>query len=265
MKTIKKALDILEVFLNLKNEASISELVEITGLHPATVHGILKELAERGYIHQRNRRGKYTLGLSFLSFSTAINKITAIEDFFHPYLVKLSEEVNETINLSIRNGNNVFSVSIVQPTQKIRVVIDEKAGIPMYCTGGGKIYLGEMNDEEFNNYCKNEKLVPYTPNTITDPIKLKKIVLKYKHEGIAFDMGEYALDVRNVSAPVRDYNGKLVATIGILGPSMRLTRGRLKELTPIIKSYAMEISQAIGYGKGKIGVIQARSLKSDEK
>jgi DNA-binding IclR family transcriptional regulator len=251
LKTIKKALDVLEVFLNKKNEASISELSEITGHHPATIHGILQEFAERGYIRQRDKRGKYSLGLGFLNFSTAINRIASIEDIFHPFLIELSHEVNETVNICVKNGNSVFSVSIVQPTQKIRVVIDEKVGIPMYSIGAGKIFLAEMTDEEFENYCRSEKMVPFTPKTITDPRKIKKQIQKFRKEGVAFDFEEYNIDLRNVSAPVWDYNGKLVAAIGVLGPAGRLTRKRMKEIVPIIKKCALDISGAMGYGKSK--------------
>ena len=45
MKTIQKALDILEIFLEKKRDIGISELVKITGLNISTVHSILKELS----------------------------------------------------------------------------------------------------------------------------------------------------------------------------------------------------------------------------
>ena len=59
MKTVKKTLDILEVFLDRGNEVSISDLVEITGHNASTVHGILRELMQNDYIRQEQKRGKY--------------------------------------------------------------------------------------------------------------------------------------------------------------------------------------------------------------
>ena len=79
MKTVEKTLDILEVFLNSGKEVGISDLAEITGQNVSTIHSILRELVEKGYIRQRKSRGKYSLGLKFLSFTDTVNKMMAIE------------------------------------------------------------------------------------------------------------------------------------------------------------------------------------------
>lgn len=55
MRTVKKTLDILEVFLKKREEIGISELVSETGQNISTVHSILSELIKSGYILQKKK------------------------------------------------------------------------------------------------------------------------------------------------------------------------------------------------------------------
>jgi IclR family transcriptional regulator, KDG regulon repressor len=247
MKTVKKALDILEVFLNGGKEVSISELAEITGQNVSTIHGILQELLRAGYITQKIKRGKYSLGLKFLSFSGTINKIMSIEDIINPFAVELNKKINETVHIAIMSGHSGVNISFINSSHKLRVVTTEKMGTPLYCTGTGKIFLAGMSDSELNKYLKTEKLIAYTPKTTIDRDKLKKQIQAIRLEGSAVDDEEFEIGVRNVAAPVRDFSGKVVASIGVLAPSLRLTKARIKEVTPVLKECAENVSKALGY------------------
>ncbi|OGO22540.1 MAG: hypothetical protein A2144_02280 [Chloroflexi bacterium RBG_16_50_9] len=247
MKTVKKVLDILEVFLDNREEHGISELVEITGQNISTVHSILQELARRGYIRQKQKRGKYSLGLKFLSFSNTLNKIMTIEDIVHPFIVELSKEVNETVNLAVLDGNHATNIAIIHSIHKLRVVMDQSVGLPLYCTGVGKVFLAGMTDEDLDQYLKNEKLIANTLKTITAGVKLKNQIRKIRRIGIAYDNEEHEIGIRNVAVPVRDGNGKITLAVGVQGPSVRLSLKRAKQIAPIIKKYATAISELLGY------------------
>ena len=253
MKTVKKTLDILEVFLNGGKEISVNELADITGQNVSTVHSILLELSKMGYIRQRQKRGKYSLGLKFLSFGRAINSILGIEEIFHPFMVDLSNKVNETVNLAVRDGNYTYSIAVIESTQRLRVVTNRQYGgrIPLYCTGIGKVFLADMPDEELRTYLEHEPLNPITANTITDPKKLLEQIQKVRRDGLAFDIEECEFGVRNVAGPAKDYTGKVVAAIGVLGPSVRLTLKRIKEISPIVKKCAVDISHELQWSGDK--------------
>jgi DNA-binding IclR family transcriptional regulator len=42
-------------------------------------------------------------------------------------------------------------------------------------------------------------------------------------------------------------DGTVVAAIGVIGPSVRMTRQRMIEIGRIVKKYAQDISEAMGY------------------
>jgi len=245
MKSIKKALEILEVFLNGEKEIGISELAEITGQNISTVHDILIDLTQKGYIKQKEARGKYSLGLKFLSFSNAVNKIVALVDIIKPLLAELSKTVNETSNISINCGTFCISIAAASTTYTLRVVPDENLSIPLYCTGVGKVFLAARTNEEIDNFINSQQLIAFTPNTITDPAKLKRQLRKIRREGIGSDNEEFEKGVRNIAAPIIDGNGEVIATVGVVGPAVRLTPSRMKEIAPVLKQYAEALSDVV--------------------
>jgi len=252
MKVVKKTLDILEVFLtNNGKEVGLAELTETTGQNISTVHGILNELMQRGYIRQRYKRGKYSLGLKFLSFGDAINKMMVIEEMVHPFLVDLSKEINETVVLSIRNDNHgiaigeAYSETLRGVLTKMR--IGEKLIFPLYCTGVGKVLLAGMNDDELNTFFRVEKLTPFTNNTVTDVIKLHEQVQSIRKDNLGFDFEEYMMELSNIGVPLKGYAGRTIAALGVTVLAASLDEQRINEIVFNTKKYAAEISRSLGF------------------
>ena len=68
-----------------------------------------------------------------------------------------------------------------------------------------------------------------------------------RQEGVAFDYEERTLNVHSVAAAIKGADGHVLGAIAVVGPKIRLTRARMKELAPIVKKYALNISREMGY------------------
>jgi IclR family KDG regulon transcriptional repressor len=119
--------------------------------------------------------------------------------------------------------------------------------MPLYSTCLGKIILSEMSDEELKKYFNHKELLPSTPNTITNINELKRQLKKIRREGVAFDNEESALGVRGVGSGIRNEEGTLVGAAGIVAPSIRLSRSKMRGLVSDIKNCNMEISKELGF------------------
>ena len=107
-----------------------------------------------------------------------------------------------------------------------------------------------MTDEELDNYIPGKELKRYTANTITDKELLKKNLAVIAEQGYAVDNEELDNGVRCVSAPIRDYTRRIIGAVSISGPSMRFSDERIeKELIPLVRKAAEEISAKLGYHK----------------
>jgi IclR family KDG regulon transcriptional repressor len=247
MKTMNKALDILEIFLDKEQNVGIAELSRMTGFHPSTVNRICSNFVKRGYLTQSGNRGKYSLGTKFFEFTSAIKQRSSLRNLAMSFLVKLKQAVDETVTLSCLEGTRCVHMAVVPSDHLININTKEGEIFPLHNTGLGKAILANFTSEQLTRYARKVKFTQSTPNTITNIEDLENNLSLIREQGVAFDDEELALGVRNVSAAIKDKKGITVGAIGVVGPSIRLTRERMEEIAPLVKKSAAEISKNLGY------------------
>jgi DNA-binding IclR family transcriptional regulator len=252
LDSINKAFEILELFLKNDDELSINNISKLTGINSGTVHRITSILVKRGYVFQPKRRGKYSLSTAKLVyFAKVVQHRLKIKSIAYPFLRELAQTVDEAVTISNLLSNVAYNITVVH-ADHIFSLKPDSATISLYSTGLGKIFLAYMSEKELQGYIKNVTLKPRTPNTVTKAEDLKRQLEQIRRDGIAFEDEEHDLGIRTVSAPIRDWEENVVAAISVIGPSVRMTRQRMLEIAPIIKSYALKISHAMGYSKNSL-------------
>jgi len=249
MTVLNKAFTLLDVFLRNGGELSLDELTRLSGLNKTTLSRIIRQLARYGFLMQREYRGKYSLGYKFFDFTGFIKNQMKTRDIAVPYLVKLSQFVNESIILAIWTGGRAAITETFHTNHTLKVVPDEGSQLSLNTTSLGKVILANLNSNEFDELYKDQILEYFTPNSITDFQDLKKHLIIVKHEGVAFDDEENTPGVRSIAAPLKNFEGNVVGSIGVIGPSVRLTRVKMRELVKPVRDCAEEISQALGSPK----------------
>ena len=95
-----------------------------------------------------------------------------------------------------------------------------------------------------------DKFPAHTATTITTRKALREELEKVAKQGYAVDNEELDLGVHCVAAPIRDYTRRIVGSISISGPNMRLGKERIvKEMVPLVLSASEELSSRLGYNK----------------
>jgi IclR family transcriptional regulator, KDG regulon repressor len=252
MEIIKKAFNILELFLDHGQELSLEDISRLSGLKKPTARRLALTLVECGYLRQPVRRGKYSLGMRFLDFSGNIKMNNNTVRVASPHLIKLREKLNESVTMAIWDGTNTSLCQSFLADHPLKVVPDEGTRLVLHATSVGKAIIAELPDEELPRYLGG-RLARFTPNTITNLNDLKKHLIIVREEGVAFDDEEYNVGIRGVGVAVKNGEGNIVASISILGPSVRLTRARLRECAPVVQSCALDISRELGYNGAPFG------------
>ena len=107
-----------------------------------------------------------------------------------------------------------------------------------------------MSEEEIHEIVPNEDLKAYTDTTIKSRTALKKELEEIAQQGFSIDNEELDIGVRCVAAPIRDYTRRIVGSISVSGPTMRLTEERIQtELIPLVRASADELSTRLGFHK----------------
>jgi IclR family transcriptional regulator, KDG regulon repressor len=247
MKTVNKVLDLLEAFLNSDGELGITELARLTGFNASTTNRLAMTLAKRGYLKQSGRRGKYSLGMKFFAYIGPIKHRIKFRHVALPFMLKLCREADDSIDLVSNEGNYCISIEVVPTTNMLKAVPAEGTRYELYDSSGGKAVLAGFTENQLEEYRKNIVFKPHTANTITGMAELEAQVRDIRREGVAFDCEERTLNVHSVAAAIKGADGHTLGAIAIVGPKSRLTRSRMKELAPVVKEYADNISREMGF------------------
>jgi DNA-binding IclR family transcriptional regulator len=250
IQAVSHALDLLEQFHDDVDELGVTELSKRLKLHKNNVFRLLATLESRGYIEQNKATENYRLGLKALELGQTFIKQMGLLRQAKPILEKMVSDCNETCYVAIFKEAHVVYLDMVETDMTVRVVSRVGSRLPSYCTAAGKVHLAFMSDDEINEILPDEKLRTFTDTTVATRKALKEELKKVAEQGYAIDKEELDLGVHCVAAPIRDYTRRIVGSISISGPTMRLEEDRIvKELVPLVVQASEELSTRLGYHK----------------
>jgi len=237
-----KLLDVLSYY---HDPVSLKQLSLETGLHPSTAHRILAAMAASGFV-ERAEPGTYRLGIRLLELGNVVKSRINIRDSAMPQMEALHGKIGESINLGVRQGDEIVYVERTSSGRSsVRVVHLVGARAPLHVTAAGKLYLAEDKKDDLRDYARRTGLPGLTQNSITSLPALEKEIERVRRHGVAYDNEEIEQGLRCVAAPVRDDTGDLVAGLSVSAPADRYNA----DWIPLLRATADTISAAIGYVK----------------
>ncbi len=242
IQVIERLASLLDAIAAQNEDASLKVLSAETGLHPSTAFRILSSLAEQGFV-ERTSRGNYQLGIKLLQLGNRVGARTDFRKIALPLMEKLRDRLDETVNLTVRESDEVVYVERSLAKRMIRVeqVIGSRA--PLHVTAVGKLMLGEMGADACRSYAKRSKLSRYTANTHKTVSSLLKDCLASAKLGYAYDNQEAELGVGCIGSLIRDASGQVIAGLSVSAPIER----RRDEWTEQVMKTSEEISKQLGY------------------
>ncbi|MCC7277984.1 MAG: helix-turn-helix domain-containing protein, partial [Chromatiaceae bacterium] len=146
--------------------ASLKVLSAETGLHPSTAFRILAAATENGLI-ERNESGHYGFGGQLAGWAACRQGGEDLRALARPVMAWLRDQVEETVNLTEREGDEVVYIERATPQRMMRVeqVIGSRA--PLHVTAVGKLMLGSAGQAAVQDYAARTGLTAYTEHTLT--------------------------------------------------------------------------------------------------
>lgn len=234
---------LLDVLARKSDPVSLKELSKSSGLHPSTAHRILNDLVLARVV-DRTEPGSYQLGMRLLELGNLVKARLNVRDAAAGPMRELHRLTGETINLSVRQGDEIVYVErTVSERSGMQVVRAIGGRAPLHLTSTGKLFLAGDDIRAVRSYSMRTGLAGHTPNSITDLGKLEQELDDVKKRGFARDNEELEMGVRCIAAGIYDDAHNLVAGLSISAPADRANDGWIDALT----STAKAISAALGY------------------
>lgn len=242
IQVIDRAAALLDALSRAGGVASLKVLSADAELHPSTASRILSSLMAHGYV-EREGSGRYKLGIRLLQLAAKVGTQLDVRRLAPPVMEWLRDQVGETVNLSLRDRDEVVYVERVTSSQMMRVEQIVGSRAPLHVTAVGKLFLGESGDAEVRSYALRTGLPQYTRRSIREAEALVRATRGGREAGFAFDDEEAELGVGCIGVLVRDATGRAVAGLSVSAPRER----RRDAWVPLVIEAARRLSAQLGY------------------
>jgi IclR family acetate operon transcriptional repressor len=239
VQSVTRALDLLEVVAAAGGHMAISEIAATAGLPLPTIHRLVRTLVDRGYMRQLPNR-RYALGSRLIPLGEVAGAM--LGSWARPVLEGLVEELGESANLAVLDGDMVLYVGQVPSKHSMRMLTEVGRRVYPHCTGVGKAVLSHLSDEQVRALVARTGMAAQTPHTITDPDELVAAAQRIRRDGYAIDEGEQEVGVRCVAVPVPASASRMAVSVS--GPAPRMTPALVDRAIPLL----VEASRVLAAG-----------------
>lgn len=246
IQSVAKAMELLQLLSAGGRPMTLKEITMQAAMPKSTVFGLLTTMREYDVIEQMPD-GKYALGLRLFEYGCQIGRSWDISAVAKPYMEHLAADCGVSVMLSICEGGHVITLDQVEARDKLRIVSDVGARLPIYCTSQGKVFLAAMPHAEAEKLLRRQSMTQFTPHTVTDVDALLQEIEDCRRCGYAIENGEYKIGLRSISAPVRTVDGCVRYTVGVIGMFRSTHSDEFHAAIERVCATAAMISAALGY------------------
>ncbi len=217
IKSLSKALAVLEFLGDYPNGISLQKISEGTGFNKSSVHRILATFEASGYVAQMGVGKEYQLTMKLVHLGhAAIN--SDVSGVVKPYLSDLLADINIIVNFLSFDADNIIFKDKLEPADasfRTRTYVGLHA--PMYCSAAGKCYLAYSSNVVREAYWQRNAstMKPLTANTILDKMQFFAVLDEIKERGYALDDEENEAGISCVAVPVFDNNNAPVYAVSV--------------------------------------------------
>lgn len=248
VKSLVKALDILAFLGTSDSGASLTDISRALKIGKSTIHRILATLRERDFVWLDPDSSRYLLGAKFLRFAGALSRQSTLIRYGEAVIAQLADGTDETCNLGVLDGTEVVYLIIRESKNPLRMTGQAGKRLPAHCTALGKALLSSLAEEGLTRlYSNSRDLVRPTANCISTLAELSAQLAKVRKSGLAFDNGELYPGVECIAAPVRDYQGTIIAAVSVSFPKNRIGPAKLETFKSMLLACSDVLSQQFGY------------------
>lgn len=245
MRTVEKALRLLDFFTDKVRELGLSDLARLSGIDKATVLRMLGDMAEVGLVEQNPENRRWRLGAGILRLARLREASQPVTSVLTPIMERLAAETGETAHVSLVSGRDLANIGVVEPPRANRVHIEPGLTLPLHATASGLCFIAFARAEQRERVLAR-KLPAITGTTPITREALAELVARAAARGYAVADQTFEAEVYGIAVPIFGPDGFARGALAVATPASRVTaeheRGILAALVPA----ANEATQGLG-------------------
>jgi IclR family acetate operon transcriptional repressor len=245
MRTVGKALTILDLFTERRPTLSLTEIARATGIDTATCHRMLKVLERHGYVFREAATKHYSLGATVLRLARTREITTPMSDTLQALVDALTEKLAETSHASVIAGHQVATVAAREGSRSNRVHVEYGARMELHATATGLACLAYA-DATFVKQALTGLLTRFTETTVTTEQELKDTLALTRSRGYSVADGSFDADVVGIGSPFFNADGTVMGAIAVATPANRMGPLNLTKTALSVMAAGIEATKRLG-------------------
>ena len=243
-RTTQRTIEILELIAASDEDLTLNDIAKTLAIPKTSAFDILETLVQLDMLYIREHRLKtYAIGVKAYVIGNTYSKTSLLLNTSTPIIKELSEQTGLSVLIAKENNHEIIYTLKQEPTRKIIATPEIGETRHLHSTGAGKAILAFSKDR--TKLLNKLSLPALTKKTITSKEELNNELMKIQNQGYGISNGENEEHTFSIGAPLFDYNGKVSASIEIVG----LYRENYDPIEDIelVKQAAQRISIQLGW------------------
>lgn len=246
IQSIKRASDILELFLKEKKTLGITEFSQRLLLSKNTVQGIVNTLVELNYLEREPQTKKYRLGPMLFRLGIVYAENIDFISSSKVWLERLCYKFHLPVSVGILSYDKVIILARIEPGAGFMTSSKTGSFAPVFNSSLGKILCAFMDHQALLEIVHSLKFESFTEKSITSPDVFLKEIERVKKDQVSFDNEEALQGISCIAGPIFNQNGEVLAAFSVTGEAEVIYKNK-KNIVDEIKYTSAEISKIFGY------------------
>lgn len=218
IKSIEVAYRLLEALAEARRPLALKDLALAASMSPSKAHRYLVSLARVELVQQNLHTRLYELGSSAMRISLAAVAQSDCLERAIKLQGQLRDAVQETVILTVWGGQGPTILHIEESAQAVHMTMKVGAVLSIPNTAAGRIFAAYLPDAIVRP-AVSAQFRHQSPTKGQDEVwqQLSERACKVRETGMAVCIDEYVEGVTTLAAPLQDPDGKLVASVGVMG------------------------------------------------
>lgn len=244
VRSVEKTFRILSAFDEQHPSLSLIQLATAIDMDKSSTQRFTHTLVQLGYLSKDPKSKQFRLTVKLLDLGYHYLMANPLVDKARPYLLHLSKETEETINLTILDGTEIVYLSRFLSRHVLNHDVTVGTRRPAFCTAPGIAMLAGLPQDTTREILERSDLKAYTAHTV---FRMEDLLAKIEvtaRRGYATAFEEYYYGDLSIAAPVIDAAGVPVAAINIAVSRARYTPNEAEErFSSLVVAAALAVSQ----------------------
>ena len=210
---LERALELLICFSAERNEWGVTELAVALGMTKSRVHRIVTTLEYKGFLRQDPRTRRYRLGLRLFELGVLTVQDMNQSGIVRPILSRLAAELEATIVLRLRDGDQIVLVECIESPGPIRIILPLGSRYPIYYGAAGLAVCAALDDAELERILPRGRLSRFAPKSFKSWSEFRRAINEARAAGYAYSDERVQPGVCSIGVAIRNSSGMVFGAL----------------------------------------------------